>query len=325
MRGSKILLVKGFAALAGLCCCLGAQAAAIEDFYGNWENPASDASGIAYVNVGGAGGRRAHIRIYGDCQPGLCDWGRVPAERIVFAADGKSVLEMSALIHYGFAHRRIVLHPTREGGLRFEAEIRPLPGGSRKAKRVSGILRRSIWAGPFSKAAWEQKRGRNAGWGGGARGVRLRPPTQMCRPFDPLTIRMGRVGKDWTISAKAEVLIRSRHDRAKLDEALAALRHFGFDRKCQAGTMEFWKKADGMPSKALEGSFCQRFSSNTAHVTKIGRSWRVVDAGQTIADLKSSRDNAYAVLALIRQYRLGRKCVIGWPDPVMIYWLAAED
>jgi hypothetical protein len=300
----------------------GAARAAIDGFYGNWVNPASDASGIRHVIVSPAGGNRASMRVYGDCHPGECNWGVALADTAAGGPKPETVTAISVLIHYGFAHRRITLRQDGKGGLVFLAQFQYVPGAGHGDFALTGRLDSTGWAGPIGKAEWEKPQGRDAGWGGGNRGTVLVRPKDVCTLFDPQSLRLERAGNGWNIAAGNETIIHTGWGEREARRALAALRHYRFDRKCHTGTMEFWKAGEVIPAGTMSGADCTEFAPTTAHVVQIGKSWQVVDGTRTIADLGISRDNAYAVLALIRYNRLEKKCAVAWPNPVMIYWLS---
>jgi hypothetical protein len=314
--------------LAGIAAALLSAAAAnadVAEFYGNWENVARDATGILHVVVSPAGGNRASIRVYGDCHPSECDWGVVPAESLVDKPGSTAVRSLSAVIHYGFAHRRITLRKAGGGQLSFVAQVRFVEGTGKKDFTHSGRLKPTDWPGPTSKASWERPLSRSVGWGGGARGAQLAKPSEVCTVFDPATLQLLPAGRGWNIMAGKAFVLHTDWKEKDARGALAVIRHYHFDRKCHTGTMEFWKTGGIMPADKTPNPGCIQFNSTTAHVIQIGKNWRVVDGAAMIADMNVSRDNAYAVLAMVRQYRLERKCAVAWPNPVMTYWLRSDD
>jgi hypothetical protein len=321
----RIWVKAGLTALGAIFALAAAASGAdIAGFYGNWANAGRDESGIRHVIVSPAGGMRAMVRVYGDCHPNECDWGVVPAETQP-GAGPHGAPALVALIHYGFAHRKITLTPAAADGLSFSVEIRFVAGTGRKDVVASGRLGRSDWAGPVSGASWELPLDRNLGWGGGARGAAIPRPGQVCERFDPSSLRLTHAGPGWNVTAGGIFLLHTDWDEKTAQRALAGLRHYRFDAKCHTGTVTFWKRGDAMPADKPSFGECVRFGSTTAHVVRSNNHWLVVDGTTTIHDLKESRDNALAVLAMIRFYRLERKCAIGWPNPALIYWLGAEN
>jgi hypothetical protein len=302
--------------------CAPCASADVAEFLGRWENPART-GGLYHVVVTPAGNSRVNVRLYGDCHPGECDWGMAPADGYEYAPHSKEIVAVSALVHYGFAHRRIRLSLGAGKQLRFSFAVRYAEGTGKRDFSVSGALRPTGWIG-VGKSDWEQPVGRDAGWGGGARGMHLTRPAELCVGFDPGRLRLSRQGREWVAADGKTEVIRTDWDEKTARRAMAAIKRYGFDRKCHTGTMEFWKKDDGFPADDKLGAGCLKFTSTTAHVTEVGRSWKVIDADALIADMNVSRDNAYAVLALVRYFRLERKCAIGWPNPAMVYWLKAE-
>ena len=309
------------AALTAAALAAAAWAGDFARFYGNWENPAHDESGIRHVVLSPAGGNRVSMRVYGDCHPNECDWGVVPADPAGGTPKTGPVNAVTALIHYGFAHRRITVGIRPDGSLWFKAEIRYVENAGKRDRTVTGRLKASHWAGPMSKASWEQPVASDAGWGGGARGSVLAKPKEICDGFDPATLALAPAGKGWAITASGKTLIWTGHGIRDARQALATLNHYRFDKRCHTGTMAFWKIGNGFPAEKMTGATCLEFDSTTAHVARIGKSWQVVNGSDVIADMNVSRDNAYAVLAMIRRYRLEKKCVVAWPNPTLIYWL----
>jgi hypothetical protein len=318
----KNLLVLTVAALCAAICTFSASAD-ISDFLGRWENPTRE-GGLYHVVVTPAGNSRVNVRLYGDCHPGECDWGVEPADGYEYAPHSKAVIAISALVHYGFAHRRIRLSLGDKGGLNFSLAVNYAAGTGKRDFSVGGGLKPTGWIG-VGKSTWEQPVGRDAGWGGGARGMHLTRPAELCVAFDPNRLRLRRLGKEWVVASGNTEVIRTAWDEKIARRAVAVIKRYGFDRKCHTGTMEFWKRGDGFPADDKPGVGCLKFTSTTAHAAQIGRSWKVIDGDAPIADMNVSRDNAYAVLALVRAYRLERKCAIGWPNPAMTYWLKAEE
>jgi hypothetical protein len=312
-------VVSGLA--AALLFSFAAQAE-VADFYGNWENAARDATGITHVAISPAGGNRVSVRVYGDCHPNECDWGVVPADSFTDGPRTGEVKAVSALIHYGFAHRRITLRVAPNGELAFEAQIQFVEGSGKHDFTTSGRLHHTNWAGPMSKASWEVPLNQNAGWGGGARGAALQKPQETCVRFDPKGVQLLHAGPGWNIVSGGTFVLHTDWNEKTARKALTTIKHFRFDQKCHTGTMEFWKTGNTIPAEKMPGVDCLQFGSTTAHVAKIGNGWRVVDGTITVADLNVRKDNAMAVLALIRAYRLERKCVIAWPNPAMTFWLS---
>lgn len=314
---------KPIAVLCALLLCFGCARAEVEDFLGRWENPAKDESGIYHVVVTPAGHRRVNIRIYGDCRPGACDWGVTPADDYRYAPGTKALESVSATIHFGFAHRRITLQSAGKNRLHFSVAVTFVEGTGKRDIRIDGTLKRAGWI-DIGNPNWEQPIGRHVGWGGGPRGHTFRQPEERCIPFEPYRLDILYEHGRWVVAADGKWLTQPTANKEDAHRALAIIRRYGFNRKCQTGTMDFWHKGKGFPAEDILGPSCMKFSSTTAHVMRVGKSWRVIDGMTVIADMNVSRDNAFAVLAMIRSNRLERKCVVAWPNVVMTYWLKAE-
>lgn len=175
------------AGLMALGLSVAAAGANVADFYGNWENPATDATGIRHVVISPAGGNRVSVRVYGNCHPNECDWGEVPADSQPTGAKAEAVTAVTALIHYGFAHRKLTLRLASKGGLTFDAAFHFVAGAGKQDVYHVGALHHTDWAGPMSKASWEQPLSRTVGWGGGAR-PSLTHPKETCTAFNPQAV-----------------------------------------------------------------------------------------------------------------------------------------
>jgi hypothetical protein len=311
----------GLAALA-LFLAVGHARADMADFYGNWENNGRDRSGITHVVISPAGGNQVSVRFYGDCHPIECNWGQVDARS--YSADPRSdnVETIVATIDAGFARREIVFHKARDGVLPFEVMMDFVDGTGLHNFAVSGTLRHTAWAGPVSQN-WEKPAAQETGWGGGARGGVSRQPVETCTAFDPGAMKAAPVGGTWVLSAGGKVLADAGNDRPAAMRALDTICHYRFDRKCHTGAPEFayWRRSDGFPSRRIGGADCIAFNTATAHVARIGRSWKVVDGVQWLAEFNDNAKSE-AVLSLIRAYHLDAECFVRRSDPVMIYWLA---
>lgn len=292
----------------------------VAGFYGNWENATKDATGIRHVAISPAGGNRVSVRVYGNCHPNECDWGMVPADSWPAGAKATDVKSVTAVIHYGFAHRKLFLRLDPQGGLFFDADFRFVPGSGKTDIHLAGRLRHSDWAGPMSKASWEQPLSRDVGWGGGARPALVRPK-ETCISFNPLALGLVRAGPGWNLVADGVFLTHTDWNQKMALRAVELIRHYKFNHKCHTGTIDFWRNNKTYPSEKLTGASCIAFHSTTAHVARIENTWRVVDGTQEISNLKNSKDNALALVAMIRFHKLENKCVLAWPNPILTYWL----
>lgn len=298
-----------------------AARADITQFYGNWANPNPGPSGIRHIVISPAGGNRATLRVYGNCHPGECNWGEVEADNVT-APHGKDVIGLSGLIHFGFAHRQIVLKLAPNGQISFWAQYHYVDTAGKKDRESMGLLRQSDWPGPMSKASWEQPASRDAGWGGGPRGNPLAKPELKCDGFNPAATGLVQAGPGWNLVADGVFLTHTDWNKKTAQQAIEVIRHYRFDHKCHTGTMDFWMSNGRFPHEKLTGASCLQFNSTTAHTVRIENTWRVVDGPVEIFNALTSKDNATAVLAMIRRNHLEHKCVQGWPNPVMIYWLS---
>lgn len=311
-----------FAALVSLFALGTAAHADITRFYGNWENQTHDISGIRHVIISPAGGNRVNVRVYGDCHPGECDWGMVPADSQTSGFWSRDVVGLSATIHFGFAHRKITLKQSPDGSLRFEAAYEYVPSAGRHNLAVAGQLRHTDWAGPMSKASWEQPAGRDVGWGGGPRGNPLKKPELKCNGFNPAAVTLVKAGPGFNLVADGVFLIHTDWNEKTARQAVEVIKHYRFDHKCHTGTAEFWTSNSAFPVGKMTGASCMQFNSTTVHTVSRGNSWRLVDGPMEIFNAKTSKDNATAVVAMIRRSKLVNKCVVGWPNPVITYWLS---
>ena len=149
----------------------------------------------------------------------------------------------------------------------------------------------------------------------------MKRPTEVCTAFNPQALGLVRAGPGWNLIADGVFLAHTDWDEKTARRAVELVRHYKFNNKCHTGTVDFWKNNKAFPNEKLTGASCVAFNSTTAHVAHIDNSWRVVDGPEEIANLKDNKDNAMAVVAMIRGYRLEAKCVLAWPNPVMVYWL----
>jgi len=303
------LLVWGIVAHAG-----------IEDFHGNWENPARDLSGLTHVVISPDGGDRVTVRAYGDCRPIACSWGQVQAKSYGADPASRAVTMVEAAFDAGFARRRIMFRPMPSGTLGFEMTTEFTDGSGRHDFAMTGILRRTSWAGPLSQN-WERPPGLGSGWGGGARGGNSPRPVESCIGFDPKAARAVQQNGWWKVVAGALVLAEAGRDQQSALGAQSAVRSYRFDAKCSIAGSVYWKRGGDFPTRRLGSAECVGFNPTTVHAVPVGRGWKIVDGVKWLAEFPDDRAKADALLALIRFYRLDTECFIRRPDPVMTYWL----
>ncbi|MBU6299617.1 MAG: hypothetical protein KJS68_15375, partial [Alphaproteobacteria bacterium] len=311
------------AAAAAAFCLLAGARADVMDFYGNWENPARDASGITHVQVSPAGGDRVSVRVYGDCHPIECNWGLVEGQSYSATPHSHDVESIVASFETGFAHKQIILRKGPLGQLTFEVLTDFSDRSGKHDFDMTGRLKRTAWAGPVGQT-WERNPSQSTGWGGGVRSGASPAPSEACRSFDPKAAQVVQVGKSWKVVAEGETLADAGTDRRLALRALETIRYYRFDQKCRAGTapLAYWKSGSTIPAKGMGGANCIFFDQTTVHDALIGHRWKIVDGVQWVADLGSDKEQAEQVLALIRNYRLGAECFVSRSNPVMVYWLS---
>lgn len=310
--------------LAALLLFAFAARADVKDFYGNWENPARDASGLTHVVISPDGGVRVSVRAYGNCHPIECDWGLV-AGRSYSAGPGSGAVEaIQATFNAGFARRLIIFRVLSSGGLGLEMLTEFSDGSGRHDFITTGTLHHSAWAGPVSQN-WERPAALGSGWGGGARGGASPKPMEACSGFDPAAVEAEERGGSWEVVAGPQTLVDAGPDEKMALQARDAIRHYRFDRKCTlagAPAGAYWKHGQSFPQRKIGGLDCVAFNPTTVHAARIGRSWKVVDGVEWIAEPGADKAKTDSLLALIRFYRLDTACFLRRPDPVMAIWLA---
>jgi hypothetical protein len=222
-------------------------------------------------------------------------------------------------VHYAtsFASKQIVLRLSHSGELAFEMLTDFHDGSDRHDFAMTGRLRRSAWAGPVGQS-WDRMPQVATGWGGGARSGSSPPPEESCTGFDPQTVRVVETGNDARLEAPGLGLA---HGPARdMQRARDVIRHYRFDHLCRTHGTAFWKRGDAIPGEGMGGADCIFFNPTTAHAVRMSNVWKVVDGSQWLAG--ADKAGADSVLALIRFYKLGRECFVGWRTaPVMTYWL----
>lgn len=304
----------------------GAANAEASEFLGQWANPDPKASGLTHIAISPNGGDRVDVRAYGDCHPSECDWGIVQGK--TYSVDPKTpeVEIIVATFHYGFTHRQITFRKAGRGKLDFEMTIEFADNSLRHDYVVRGSLRETVWAGPISQI-WQKQAGLATGWGGGARGGASPAPAETCQYFD--TRGAHAVQKDgyWFVAAGTTTLVEAGHDDKAAQIAEAAIRHYRFDRRCTVGGpwQAYWKTGDGFVREKFGGASCIPFQPMTAHLTRIGRDWAIVDGVTTVTSFGPNKPKAEATLGLIRSRELNGHCTVRYPDPVMTFWVTRAD
>ena len=306
------------------CVLVAGQARAdIENFYGNWENAGRDASGITHVQISPAGGNHVNVRVYGDCHPIECNWGLVKAQSYTANPHSGEVTSISASFNSGFARKQIIIRDAKPGELLFEALTVFVDGSGRHDFDMTGKLKHTAWAGPIGQS-WENNSGQGTGWGGGVPSGASPRPEESCAAFDPAKAQTVQAGTSWKVMAGNETLVEAGADERNALRVLATIRHYRFDRKCHVGTAPtaYWKRGATMADGRMGGADCIVFNPTTAHESRIGHRWKIVDGVQWLADFGDDKSQADSVLSLIRSYHLDEECFVARPNPVMVYWLA---
>lgn len=72
------------------------------------------------------------------------------------------------------------------------------------------------------------------------------------------------------------------------------------------------------------GEDCIPFNPKNVKVKKVNGRWKVVDGSHWILDFKKAEWEAYAALAIIKNFDLDSTCFVGRPGPSMIYFLRGK-
>ena len=317
------MLATRLAALALLASVAGQAHAGVTDFHGNWENAGRDASGITHVQISPAGGNHVNVRVYGDCHPIECNWGSVKAQSYTTSPHSGEVTSISASFNSGFARKQIIIREGKPGELLFEVLTVFIDGSGHSDFDMTGRLKRTAWAGPIGQS-WENNQGQNAGWGGGVRSGATQRSNETCSAFDPAAAQAVQAGTSWKIVVGKETLVEAGADENNARRALATIRHYYFDHRCRVGTAPtpYWKRGAAFANGRMGGADCIAFNPTTAHESRIGHRWKIVDGVQWIADFGDDKSQADSTLSLIRAYHLDEECFVARPNPLMVYWLA---
>ncbi len=309
-------------AVLGFVLFVGAANAEASDFIGNWRNPDPKPSGLMHIAISPNGGNRVDVRAYGDCHPMECDWGLVQGD--VYYADPKSdhVAVIVATFHFGFAHRQITFRKGTNGQLAFEILTKLDDNSERHDYAVVGTLKPTTWVGPIAPT-WQAEPGLQTGWGGGARSGAEAPPHEECTVFDTRAARAVKDRGNWKVKAAGKVLVATGKDEKAAMLAEAAFHYYRFDRLCRSGGpwKPYWRQTKGFASDRMGGVFCLGIHPTTAHLVRSKNSWDIVDGANTLVELGPFKDQAEAMLGMIRSNRLTAECSIGSPD-IMTFWVA---
>lgn len=311
--------------LALILFCAAADAEAT-GFIGQWANPDPKASGLTHVAISPNGGDRVDVRAYGDCHPIECDWGIVQGK--TFSANPKTpdVEIIVATFHYGFAHRTVTLRKAGKGKLDFEMTIEFADNSQRHDYVVRGNLRETVWPGPIAQV-WQKQAGLATGWGGGARSGAPQEPKETCQYFNVHGARAVQKDGQWFVAAGKTTLVEAGRDDKAAQIAEAAIRHYKFDRRCTVGGpwQAYWKSPEGFAREKIGGPGCVAFQPTTAHLTRVGRDWVIMDGVATVANFAANKPKAEATMGLIRSQRLNGHCYVRYPDPIMEFWVTNAD
>lgn len=291
-------------------------------FLGHWVNPDAKASGLTHVAISPAGGNGVSVRAYGDCHPSECDWGVVEGKTFSLSPQSGDVEIIVATFHYGFAHRTVTFRKAPGGKLSFEMTIEFADNSGRHDYLVRGELKPTSWAGPIAQV-WQRQAGLATGWGGGARSGASPAPVENCKAVETHGARAVQQNGLWKVVADGQTLVEAGHDGKAAMTAAAVFHHYGFDRRCTVGGpwQTYWKTGDGFAGERIGGISCIVFHPTTAHLTRLGQDWAIMDGVTTVAKFGANKAKAEATLGLIRTNRLNGNCFVRYPDPVMGLWL----
>jgi hypothetical protein len=315
-------VVAVFALLVGAAGFCGGARGEASDFIGNWKNPDSKASGLMHVAISPNGGNRVDVRAYGDCHPMECDWGIVQGDVYYDNPKSDHVSVIVATFHFGLAHRQITFHKGPDGKLFFEMLVKLDDNSGRHDFSTVGYLKPTTWVGPVGPV-WQSEPGLQTGWGGGARSGAVRLPPEDCTAVDTQGLHAVNERGVWQLKAGGKTLIATGKDDKAARLAETAFHHYRFDRICRTGGQwkPYWRSADGFGREKLAGIYCLTFNPNTAHLVRLKNAWTIVDGAATLVDLGPFKDQAEAMLAMIRVNKLTGECFIGSPD-IMTFWVA---
>lgn len=291
-------------------------------FLGQWVNPDPKASGLTHVAISPNGGDRVDVRAYGDCHPSECDWGIVQGKTFSPSPKSGEVEIIVATFHYGFAHRTITFRKGPKGKLAFEMTIEFADNSERHDYVVRGELKPTSWAGPISQV-WQREAGLMTGWGGGARSGASPAPHEVCKSIDTRGARAVRQNGLWSVKAGSQTLVEAGHDDKAAMIAEAVFRNYKFSQRCTVGGpwQAYWKIGNEFAAEKIGGVACVSFHPTTAHLTRLGQDWVIMDGVTTVASFGINKPKAEATLGLVRTNRLNGHCYVRYPDPIMEFWV----
>ncbi len=317
-------------------------AATLDDFLGDWANPASDAVGVERVTVTRTGGNHIEVYVTCRCDSGPCDLGTVPGVSYSDDPASPDMKRVTADFQIDGAKKRVTLTRTPTTYLRFEVLTEFTGNTSRSNFVFSGDLGRPVivpTAAPAAPGAPAPTVAPPpppaiADDGGFLTGVTSffdekvnRAGGEECVPFNPDGIYIAPTDAGVKLLDFGKPLLAFGTNRALAERAKAIILHYRFDEQCfvarPGARMMYWKSQGTLPTADFIGQDCLAVDVAQVKAVQSGGAWLVTSGGTTLLDFGDDKASAEKAAAIIVNYRFTRQCFVGRPNTVrMQYWLS---
>lgn len=284
-----------------------ANAAPLNQWTGNWENPSGEIVSVSIAEAGGA----ITVSAKGKCTPNPCDWGSTdgvaysPSAATTPASDAEAII---AVFNQGFARKTMLLDGRAGNTLRVHVFTEFTDDSGRSDYVLHGSLRRARTlmrpVGPLV----------------------AKPPKSFdedCISFNPDAVSVENPNGSWKLVQGSMWMLDAGPNKAEMDKAKAIVQHYSLNRQCFVGrpdpSLSYWLSDAGAPAGAFPGEDCVRLNPNNLTVRDSGSHFTIVSNGNHFAFTAPTKAEAEEVIAVIKHYGFTRSCFVGRPDPSMSY------
>ncbi len=269
--------------------------AGYDDFVGTWSTTTPGDGGLVSLDIRRSGGTMT-VQVGAQCSPRPCDWGRVNAVAYAPTAGANLRRDANTLVavyNQGFATKTVVV-TLNSGRLNVTVFTQFSTGDGRTNYTQSSVFQLG---------------------GGSAEGE--------CVDVTPRwgSLRVRETGDGYAImqSGTALATFETQEEAAYARLLIVSYR---LTQKCTLGDdelgFEYWLAGSDVPEGAMLGEDCIGFNPANLRARRSGGIWRVQD-GSSILYAMETREDADAVIAILRDSGARRSCFVGRPDPGMSY------
>ena len=271
----------------------------LNSFLGDWRNVDTNTRGVTRLLIRKKGADLS-MRAWGQCHPKDCDWGTV--RTYAYGADvsanlNTTTLAVSALFTPRNAETLVILHEARNN--RLQAEV---------LTRFTDNSNRTNYRNVYTFAP--------------ARRVSSRPKED-CVVFNPQATTVKQINNSWKIVDGSHWMFDFGNNAGEARQALAIIKHYHMNKSCFVGrpnpSFSYLLVNNKAPQGAMQGEDCVSFNPQTATVSQINNSWKIVDGSHWVFDFGNKQNEANQSLSIIKYHGFTHSCFVGRPGPSFTY------